>query len=133
MITPLRLSILLILAPLVLGASAPADVVPSRAVSAAELQALRRDDTAAEKALAAGDLAGALRYFDYFGHEQEDFARATLEYRLAREKLAAAVRQRAFDTEARLVAAALISVVPEEGDARGTARAKGRATASGPV
>ena len=36
-------------------------------------------------------------------------------------KLAAAIRQRAFDTEARLVAAALVSLVPETRRGRGAA------------
>ena len=58
-----------------------------------DLKALDRDDAAAEAALARGDLDGALKYFDYFGHEQEDFARATLEHRLARQKLRDAVRE----------------------------------------
>src|SRR5947208_2384576 len=58
-----------------------------------QLAAIDRDDAAAEGALAKGDVEATLRYFDYFGHEQEDFARATLEYRLARQKLGEAVRE----------------------------------------
>ena len=58
-----------------------------------QLAAIDRDDAAAEGALAKGDVEATLRYFDYFGHEQEDFARATLEYRLARQKLGDAVRE----------------------------------------
>ena len=56
------------------------------------LAAIDRDDAAAEAAWR-GDLEGAARYFDYFGHEQEDMVRATLEYRLARQKLGDAVRE----------------------------------------
>ncbi len=48
-------------------------------------------------------------------------------------KLAAAVRQRAFDTEARLVAAALISLVSDEGGTSGNRSPRGRASGSGPV
>jgi len=59
---------------------------------AIDLSALGRDDDAAEAALASGDVSAALRYFDYDGHEQEDFARATLEYRRARQALGDVVR-----------------------------------------
>ena len=74
-----------------------------------DLRALERDDAAAEEALAKGDLGGALRFFDYFGHEQEDFARATLEHRLARQELRDAVRQ-AFGRRAWARAAAALGV-----------------------
>jgi hypothetical protein len=57
-----------------------------------ELRALDRDDAAAEAAVASGDLDAALHFFDYAGHEQEDFARASLEYRIARQELRGAVR-----------------------------------------
>jgi hypothetical protein len=82
---------------------------PARAGEDADLQSLDRDDAAAEAALARGDVQGALKYFDYFGHEQEDFARATLEHRLARQKLRDAVRE-AFGRRAWARAAAALGV-----------------------
>ncbi len=48
-------------------------------------------------------------------------------------KLAAAVRQRAFDTEARLVAASLISLVPDEGGPSGNGSPRSRRSGSGQV
>jgi hypothetical protein len=104
---PLRHSLVFVPAALLLALSVRADVLAPSPVSPAVLEALERDDAAAEKALAAGNVAGAMKYFDYFGHEQEDFARATLEYRLARQKLADAVRdtlgRRAWGRAARLL------------------------------
>ena len=112
----LRLPLVLVLALQVHGTAARADV------SASDLRAIDRDDAAAEAALAGGDLEAALRYFDYFGHEQEDFARATLEYRLARQGLGAAVCEalgrRAWARAARALG------VPRHG--RGGAGAAGR-------
>ena len=75
-----------------IAAAAPglrADVTPAppAAGSPADLRAIDGDDAAAEKAAAAGDVEKALKYFDYFGHEQERFARATVEYRRARHAL----------------------------------------------
>jgi hypothetical protein len=97
--------------PLVLLALA----APSRAGDVPDapddLKALARDDAAAEAAVAAGDVRGALRYFDYFGHEQEDFARASVEYRIARQKLREAVRG-AFGRRAWARAAAALGVPP---------------------
>ena len=94
-------------------AATPADVTPIN------LSALDRDDAAAEAALASGDLDAALRHFDYVGHEQEDFARATLEYRLARQRLGDAVRdalgRRAWGRAARALG------VPRHGRGRGHA------------
>lgn len=90
----LRPMVLLSLALLTLAPPARA-AVPTRDVGPpVDLAELRRDDVAAEAALAASDLDGAMKYFDYFGHEQEDFARATLEYRLARQKLGDVVREK---------------------------------------
>jgi hypothetical protein len=83
-----------LLVPLILFAQAlPARAdTPAAATTGTDLKALDRDDAAAEEALDSGDLDAALKYFDYFGHEQEDFCRATLEYRLARRKLEDAIR-----------------------------------------
>jgi hypothetical protein len=110
---PLRPVAALILALLAGAPPARADSPP------ADLKALDRDDAAAEAALASGDLAAALNYFDYFGHEQEDFCRATLEYRLARQELGNAVRQalgrRAWGRAARVLA------VPRHNRGRGPA------------
>jgi hypothetical protein len=84
---------LLLLSVLLVHASvARADSVRTTPGARIDLQSLDRDDAAAEAALESGDLDAAVKYFDYFGHEQEDFCRATLEYRLARRKLEDAVR-----------------------------------------
>jgi hypothetical protein len=85
----LRRPILLLSLLLVPAFTARAD---SPAPAGIDLHSLDRDDAAAEAALESGDVDAALKYFDYFGHEQEDFCRATLEYRLARRKLEDAVR-----------------------------------------
>ena len=77
----------------VLLASPGAGPSPAPAGPSADLRAIDRDNAAAEAALAAGELDAALRYFQYVGHEQEDFARASLEHRIAREKFGAAVRE----------------------------------------
>lgn len=75
------------------------------APSAEELKALDRDEAAAEAAMDRGDVREALRYVDYFGHEQEDFATAMLEYGRAQRELRRAVvgafGQRAWDEAAR--------------------------------
>lgn len=89
-------------------------------VTPADLRGLERDDAAAEAALAAGDLDAALRYFDYIGHEQEEFARATLEYRLARQRLGGAVRD-AFGRRTWARAARALGV-PRHGRGRGRGR-----------
>jgi len=88
----LRRALLVFSVLLVPAMAARADSTPTTRNAGIDLQSLDRDDAAAEAALEAGDLAAALKYFDYFGHEQEDFCRATLEYRLARRKLEEAVR-----------------------------------------
>jgi hypothetical protein len=79
----------ILLAP---ATTARADATPAAGSAGVDLRALDRDDAAAEAALESGDVATALQYFDYFGHEQEDFCRATLEYRLARQKLEGVIR-----------------------------------------
>ena len=75
---PLRPTVALLLTLLTCAPPVRAETPP------VDLRALDRDDAAAESALSSGDLDAALKYFDYFGHEQEDFCRATLEYRAAR-------------------------------------------------
>jgi hypothetical protein len=90
-----------------------------------DLRALDRDDAAAEAAVASGDLDAALRYFDYAGHEQEDFARASLEYRLARQKLRGAVRD-VFGRRTWARAAAALGVPrPGRGPAQRSLRRQG--------
>src|SRR5678815_2358770 len=71
------------------GAKAPAK--PGKPPTATEMEALDRDDAAAETAADAGDMPAALRYVDYFGHEQEDFATAMLEYGRSQRALRRAV------------------------------------------
>lgn len=71
---------------------AASDTAPV-AVSVVELTGIERDDAAAEKAAEAGDVRAALRYYAYFGHEQEAFAKSTVEYRRARHDLRAAVTE----------------------------------------
>ena len=86
---------------------------------------VERDDAAAEAALASGGVDAAMRYFDYVGHEQEDFARASLEYRLARQTLRGAVRdvfgRRAWSE----TSAALGAPRRRRGPAQRTARREG--------
>lgn len=118
----MRCSGLLLFLLLLSSVAVRAQVAPLGTESAAELKALDRDDAAAEQALKAGDIAAALRYFDYFGHEQEDFARATLEYRLARQKLGAKVRE-AFGRGAWARAAVMLGVPRRPRDVRGPERA----------
>lgn len=116
--------LLLHLSVFVVMLSAHAGAAPAASI---DLKGLDRDDAAAEEALKSGDIAAALRYFDYFGHEQEDFARATLEYRLARQKLGVEVRA-AFGRRAWGRAAALLGVPRRPRDVRGpkrTARREG--------
>lgn len=64
-----------------------ADAPPSKM----ELADLDRDDAAAEAAADRGDFPAALRYMDFFGHEQEEFATAMLEYGRDQRKLRKAV------------------------------------------
>jgi hypothetical protein len=96
-----------------MAASAPAPRaggepgVPSAAVSQDELRSIDRDDAAAEKAAASGDVEAALKYFEYFGHEQERFARATVEYRRARHALAEVVTDKLGEDTWRRTAASL--------------------------
>jgi len=66
----------LVLVLLVFVAAAPADSRPTDK----ELAEIDRDDAAAEAAADRGDFTAALRYMDFFGHEQEEFATAMLEY-----------------------------------------------------
>ena len=96
----LQFALVLLSCALAARASAP---------TADELRSLDRDDAAAEAAVVRGDVDGALKHFDYSGHEQEEFARATLEYRLARQKLRDAVRER-FGRRAWARAAAALGV-----------------------
>jgi hypothetical protein len=98
---PLPLVLLTLALPVRGDAPVPAD----------DLKALDRDDAAADAAVASGDVPGALRYFDYFGHEQEDFARASVEYRVARQKLREAVRG-AFGRREWMRAASALGVPP---------------------
>jgi len=88
----LRRALLLLSVVLVSALPGRAASPPAPETARVDLQSLDRDDAAAEAALESGDVDAALKYFDYFGHEQEDFCRATLEYRLARRKLEDAVR-----------------------------------------
>jgi len=70
------------------------------------MEALDRDDAAAEAAADAGDMPAALRYVDYFGHEQEDFATAMLEYGRSQRALRRAVETKfGGDTWAQAAAA----------------------------
>ena len=75
--------------------------------TAAEMEALNRDDAAAEAAADKGDLEAALRYVDYFGHEQEDFASAMLEYGRSQRSLRRAVEKKFGEDEWAQAAAAL--------------------------
>ena len=87
----MRRWVLLLLVPLFAPLAGASSTVPKHNPDS-DLRAIDRDDAAAEAALAEGGVDAALRYFDFVGHEQEDFARASLEYRLARQALRAAVR-----------------------------------------
>ena len=107
----LLLALLVVTLPARAGGDAPVPI---------DLKSLDRDDAAAEAALARGDVDGALKYFDYFGHEQEEFARATLEHRLARQELRGAVRE-AFGRRAWGRAAAALGV-PRHWRGRGAAQ-----------
>ena len=93
------------LAPVVLLVALAAGA--SDAFSEQDLKALDRDDAAAEAAADAGDVSKALRYYDFFGHEQEDFARATLEYGRSQRLLRTAVINRFGRRTWRRAAAAL--------------------------
>ena len=72
-----------------------------------EISALDRDDAAAEAAADRGDFSVALRYMDYFGHEQEDFALAVLEYGRDQRALRRAVTDKLGQRAWRQTAAAL--------------------------
>ena len=63
------------------------DAPPSKT----DLADLDRDDAAAEAAADRGDFPAALRFMDFFGHEQEEFATAMLEYGRDQRKLRKAV------------------------------------------
>ena len=89
-----------------LAAAAPGGAATT-AVDPNELQALDRDEAAAEAAADAGDFSTALRYMDYFGHEQEAFATAILEYGRDQRKLRRAVLDKLGDRAWRRAARAL--------------------------
>ena len=89
----LRVSLLLLLIVTLIAGPLRAASAPAPAPAELDdVRALDRDDAAAEAALAAGDVEKALRYFHYSGHEQEAFARATVEYRRARLGLRRSIR-----------------------------------------
>jgi hypothetical protein len=69
-----------LLSLLTLAAAAPAPSTAPESPSLEERKALDRDDAAAEAAADRGDVQAALRYMDFFGHEQEEFASAMVEY-----------------------------------------------------
>jgi hypothetical protein len=88
--------------------AAPHDAPPPAArVSERELGDLDRDDAAAEAAADRGDFPAALRYMDFFGHEQEEFATAMLEYGRDQRKLRKAVVDSLGERAWRHAAAAL--------------------------
>jgi hypothetical protein len=72
-----------------------------------DLDDLDRDDAAAEAAADRGDFSAALRYMDFFGHEQEEFATAMLEFGRDQRKLRKAVVDSIGDRAWRHAAAAL--------------------------
>lgn len=72
-----------------------------------ELAEIDRDDAAGEAAADAGDFTRALRYMDFFGHEQEDFATAVLEYGRDQRTLRRAVLDKLGERAWRHAAAAL--------------------------
>jgi hypothetical protein len=78
----------------VLLLSGTALAAPGKPPTAKEMDALDRDEAAAEAAMDAGDLQKALRYVDYFGHEQEAFATAMLEYGKTQRALRRAVEKK---------------------------------------
>ena len=67
--------------------------------TASGMEALDRDDAAAESAADAGDMEAARHYVDYFGHEQEDFASAMLEYGRSQRSLRRAVENKFGEDE----------------------------------
>jgi hypothetical protein len=77
------------------------------APSAGDLEDLDRDDGAAEAAADRGDFPAALRYMDFFGHEEEAFAIAVLEYGRDQRKLRKAVVDSLGERAWRHAAAAL--------------------------
>lgn len=113
------LVVLLFVSPARAGA-----VDASGPVSPGDLTAIERDDAAAEKAAEAGDVRTALKYFDYFGHEQEAFAKATVEYRRARHTLRTAVTDK-FGRPAWRRAAASLGSSRRGRDRRRSARREG--------
>lgn len=120
-----RLRVLLPFLFIVLSLTPTVRAAPTPAPAADDLATLTRDDTAAEAAILAGDVDAALRYFDYSGHEQEAFARASVEYRRARVALRRAVRQ-TFGGPAWAQAAADLGVDDDEPDpARRSVRRQG--------
>src|SRR2546423_4333660 len=76
---------------------AAALAAPAKQPTAKEMEALDRDEAAAEAAMDAGDLQKALLYIDYFGHEQEAFATAMLEYGRSQRALRRAVEKKFGD------------------------------------
>src|SRR5258705_7592571 len=76
-------------------------------VIAEDLAEIDRDDAAAEAAADAGDFTRALRYMDFFGHEQEAFATAILEYGRDQRKLRRAVLDKLGERAWRRAARAL--------------------------
>ena len=123
------LALAVLLVPLVSAAPVPAVAAPAPAVgpghaarreapstgagssnatvTEAELADLNRDDAAAEAAADRGDFTAALRYVDFFGHEQEEFATSILEYGRDQRKLRKAVSDRLGERAWRHAAAAL--------------------------
>ena len=95
--------IVLLLSLLAGAAPAPAAARPT----AQEMEALDRDDAAAEAAADAGDFKAALRYMDFFGHEEEEFATAMLEYGREQRALRGAVVDKLGERAWRQSAAAL--------------------------
>jgi hypothetical protein len=98
---------------------APGRTADGASLDPQDLKDLDRDDAAAEAAADRGDFSVALRYMDYFGHEQEDFALAVLEYGRDQRKLREAVTDRLGQTAWRQAAATL-------GVPRHRARGEGR-------
>ena len=101
-------------APAAFAPAAPGEATPRERPGADEalpgtkdLEDIDRDDAAAEAAADRGDLPAALRYMDFFGHEQEAFASAVLEYGRDQRKLRKAVLDSLGERAWRHAAAAL--------------------------
>ena len=88
---------------------------PGKPPTAKEMEALDRDEAAAEAAMDAGDLQQALRYVDYFGHEQQAFATAMLEYGRSQRTLRRAVEKK-FGAETWTQAAKALGVPHHDRD-----------------